>query len=1218
MYVLAVVIVLLCSLCMNLVLAATCQIGKFSSDGQDPCSLCAAGYTTTTTGQTSCLACATGYYSATGSAYSPNSGCVGCNTGYSTPGPSTPGSDSSACSWCADGYYGIASSGTTGCASCPQGKYTSKGTGTTCNACNTGYTTSSIATSGTDASACTWCADGYSGSSSGGTSGCNMCSQGSYSLKGANPTCTSCTAGYTTQQAGTIGLDFSVCTQCDGGYVGTSNTNPTILAGCTICPQGKYSTEANGGTCIDCNEGYSTASNGTSGNSASACDRCASGFSGTPVTDTSTGIVSGCTKCTQGKYSMISIGITCNSCNTGYSTKTVGTKGNNYNINVCTVCAQGYSGSTTDGVTGCTLCPIGKYSIGPNTSCLSCSDGYTTSSTGTIGIDESVCNVCAIGYYSSNGNASSAKEGCTACDDGYTTVTSATSGINQSVCTKCAQGYYSSDGNASSTNTGCTSCNEGYSTPGSGTTGTSSSVCTQCNGGYYGTSSGGTSGCEICSIGKYSTSQNGGKCFKCEYGYTTEKDGTSGDSNSNACVEIPSSYIPSDYVKYGQFLGDYSYLIAQNTASYLDTLPSSILTMINPLPTNISEARTLSQLYAKSNDVGENTNYNNKNNRMKAKATIQYGISISFIPIIFLLLGILTLFLFDCCLCTRYCFQCCNIFLCEVNAKKRTKKDTSPLAIAAEQAIAKAELYGKIDERALRLRDKAENERVINSITKQRKRLTGLFIIFIFIGFIISISFIYLSNINFDNAYKNYDKTIDSIEISTKHWNTNIIGIKKEIINMEKSLKNAKINCWHTTLPTLDQYIDDLNKPLPNLDSLVLKFQGYISTGDSYNGNYIGVDGTSATSYRSYLIFILIALPFILFFFYIAMVLRHIEYKHNMNRWSMCCGQCTMLLYSIVALPMLTLTIVISDICINDDPMGFLSKQFIPINMQSSNSTQILTSCNNPLTPVIDNAMTGMSKMHIAVDSVLTGTADGNMVTCYNDPNLVKLNASTSAIYKPNGYLPTFISPTISTATSDKCPTFYTTINETIETNICGHTYNGIFFITCSIVTYSFITFFCLLILPVLKQHYNYMLKIWDASEFLNDDSDSEDELDPNDLLEKPGSGSGDGDNVELYHINEETKLENDNDDESKVSKITEFDWSNLESLNDENENPKLDTIAEEVGPYHNPNGKPKNGNSLEDYLDNVLADVENSSIKSVEDTIHFEALNQAGYEDDM
>ena len=81
----------------------------------------------------------------------------------------------------------------------------------------------------------------------------------------------------------------------------------------------------------------------------------------------------------------------------------------------------------------------------------------------------------------------------------------------------------------------------------------------------------------------------------------------------------------------------------------------------------------------------------------------------------------------------------------------------------------------------------------------------------------------------------------------------------------------------------------------------------------------------------------------------------------------------------------------------------------------------------------------------------------------------------------------------------------------------------------------------------------------------------------------------------------------------SKVSKVTEFDWSVLDNMDG-----GLDKINEE-DPHYNPNAKPSSTtiNTNNTYND-MDFDLESVGAKTVEDIVHYEAINDAGYEDEL
>lgn len=61
----------------------------------------------------------------------------------------------------------------------------------------------------------------------------------------------------------------------------------------------------------------------------------------------------------------------------------------------------------------------------------------------TCAMDDSVCSVCAQGYYSATGGASSRGAGCTVYSAaGYTTATAGTTYSSDATCNLCARGFY--------------------------------------------------------------------------------------------------------------------------------------------------------------------------------------------------------------------------------------------------------------------------------------------------------------------------------------------------------------------------------------------------------------------------------------------------------------------------------------------------------------------------------------------------------------------------------------------------------------------------------------------------------------------------------------------------------------------------------------------------------------------------------------------------------
>jgi hypothetical protein len=265
--------------------------------------------------------------------------------------------------------------GSTFAATCARGRYSNNGNdnGGPCTACsNTFYTTPGTGTIGTTDIVCTVCNVGtYSGNglATGFNTGCNLCN-----------------TGYT--NTNTNGATIASCNKCNAGYTG-STTNG--ITGCTPCVKGTYSSINTVGACTVCNIGYTTSAPGTGGTNQIACSQCAQGYYS--ASGNASGNNVGCIKC-----------------NVGYYTSASGAAGNQA---ACNWCYEGFQGSTTNGVTGCTQCPQGSYSTyGSGVTCTNCGAGYTTTTTATPGTNPSSCNLCSIGY---GGASVSGTSGCSLC-----------------------------------------------------------------------------------------------------------------------------------------------------------------------------------------------------------------------------------------------------------------------------------------------------------------------------------------------------------------------------------------------------------------------------------------------------------------------------------------------------------------------------------------------------------------------------------------------------------------------------------------------------------------------------------------------------------------------------------------------------------------------------------------------------------------------------------
>ena len=248
------------------------QIPNYCLEGGISLTICAAGKYSLTSAST-CASCTSGKYQPT----SGQNACIDCSAGYYC-------SDVLSQTACTAGKYSptIGATSSSTCLSCnyAQGLWSTAGS----SQC-TGITCTSPAFTGT-AGACT-CAAGYRGtatySSSGGLSGCNFCSLGTWAIAGNGLLCTGiyCTAPAYTGTAGACG--------CSAGYGGTISYSNGSPIGCTVCPTGYWATSGSGKFCapVTCTSPSFTGAAG-------ACV-CSAGYYGS-VTYTA-GVIGGCSPC---------------------------------------------------------------------------------------------------------------------------------------------------------------------------------------------------------------------------------------------------------------------------------------------------------------------------------------------------------------------------------------------------------------------------------------------------------------------------------------------------------------------------------------------------------------------------------------------------------------------------------------------------------------------------------------------------------------------------------------------------------------------------------------------------------------------------------------------------------------------------------------------------------------------------------------------------------
>ncbi|KAH8052004.1 hypothetical protein JL722_10451 [Aureococcus anophagefferens] len=186
---------------------ATCEVGTYSTEGSDTCTLCPSGYSSDAEGASECEACPVGKYKGAGS------------------GP---------------------------CLDCAAAKYADEEGSSDCKLAEAGSFVGS-----TGASASTACFAGtYSATAS---SACATCEVGTYSTEG-DSSCTSCPAGFSSSAAGA-----SECSACPVGTFKGAGSGP-----CVECGAGTFGPETGQSSCLLANSGFFVNDTGASEQTASS------------------------------------------------------------------------------------------------------------------------------------------------------------------------------------------------------------------------------------------------------------------------------------------------------------------------------------------------------------------------------------------------------------------------------------------------------------------------------------------------------------------------------------------------------------------------------------------------------------------------------------------------------------------------------------------------------------------------------------------------------------------------------------------------------------------------------------------------------------------------------------------------------------------------------------------------------------------------------------
>ena len=553
-----------------------CPANKYTAAaGTGACTPCPTGTYTDGIGQTDCI-CDAGSY------FNPSS-CVTCPDGRETTVKSLVSAKATSCSICGAGYYSSSATNHK-CTACPYGTYSASTGQGSCTVCPPG--TSNVGTANTactcvagryfDAGACVNCANGETSLQSTTTSpvtSCTACNLGSKSNSGTNFICVICSAVNTYNDAVTHQADCypcplgttspgsgatfcscpagsyfnsdGHCVMCPDGKTASASKTSAKVSSCTACSYGSKSNTATGHICTVCTDlntyndattgqaacypcpGSSTAAAGRAKchcnagyyfNAAGYCVPCEDGTSA--AASTTLAKVTACTACNPGFKSNAASSHLCEACNVAntYSDSSTGQKD-------CYSC-PGYSHNAVGG-TFCT-CDEG-YFFNTDNDCVPCPDGSTSSVAlaSSTAAKTTSCSACSIGYQSNSDTA----HRCVPCiapntyNDGiklqaacYHCPGSSWNSAGGTFCTCNAGYFFDSLGN-------CVACPDGESAVAS-TTNSKQLTCSACTQGWQ-SNSGTLHICTICGINTYNDAGKGkAACFACPQGSTNTGPGS--------------------------------------------------------------------------------------------------------------------------------------------------------------------------------------------------------------------------------------------------------------------------------------------------------------------------------------------------------------------------------------------------------------------------------------------------------------------------------------------------------------------------------------------------------------------------------------------------------------------------------------------------------------------------------------------------------------------
>ncbi|XP_060568832.1 uncharacterized protein LOC132727392 [Ruditapes philippinarum] len=369
------------------------------------------------------------------------------------------------------------------CDDCPLGSYQDLSGASSCKQCTTGLTTE-LNGEFSSSSCKTSCPIGQYFDNN--RNNCQLCPIGYYQDEVGQFRCKGCNAGETTKETGATSIQ-QCSVSCESGSELNNN------GGCDLCEIGQYRDADLGRTCVDCGNGFITATKGAKKLADCNIADCSAGSF--RDTDTNT-----CKPCPLNEYQDKIRQTTCLSCGNVANWRTAST-GSSLQSQCLYYCASGFEVNVITG-NSCDICPVEEYkdnSVDPQGPCVTCPGNKVSPTPGAKSSAECTIYKCQPGYA-----ANAANNGCD----------------------NCTFGYYQDE----KYSTQCKQCQASYSTRQEAST--SSNDCEMyCPSGQEMISG----SCRSCKVGFYKNNNDGvfEACKQCDSRYTTADFGSTDKSACN-------------------------------------------------------------------------------------------------------------------------------------------------------------------------------------------------------------------------------------------------------------------------------------------------------------------------------------------------------------------------------------------------------------------------------------------------------------------------------------------------------------------------------------------------------------------------------------------------------------------------------------------------------------------------------------------------------------